>query len=99
MKLWVEDRGLKHAAVTNAPRENAELVLSILGLAEFFDALIIGNDCEHPKPHPSPYLKALEALNMSKDHTFVFEVRNILLQKIVCFFFMKPDNWFCFHSD
>lgn len=25
------------------------------------------------EPHPDPYLKALELLNMSKDHTFVFE--------------------------
>lgn len=74
VKKWVEDRGLKRAAVTNAPRPNAELMLSILGLTDFFQALIIGNECEHAKPHPEPYLKALEILNVSKDHTFVFEV-------------------------
>ncbi|KAJ7011263.1 hypothetical protein D5086_001332 [Populus alba] len=73
MKKWVEDHGLKRAAVTNAPRENAELIISILGLTDFFEALIIGSECEHPKPHPDPYLKALEALKVSKDHTFVFE--------------------------
>ncbi|CAL9029074.1 unnamed protein product [Prunus brigantina] len=73
VKKWVEDRGLKRAAVTNAPRPNAELMLSILGLTDFFQALIIGNECEHAKPHPEPYLKALEILNVSKDHTFVFE--------------------------
>ncbi|KAL5100037.1 hypothetical protein RYX36_004364 [Vicia faba] len=32
-----------------------------------------GDECEHPKPHPEPYLKGLEALKASKDHTFVFE--------------------------
>lgn len=74
VKKWVEDRGLKRAAVTNAPRPNAELMLSILGLTDFFQALIIGNECDHAKPHPEPYLKALEILNVSKDHTFVFEV-------------------------
>jgi beta-phosphoglucomutase-like phosphatase (HAD superfamily) len=74
MKKWVEDHGFKRAAVTNAPRENAELIISILGLTDFFEALIIGSECEHPKPHPDPYLKALEALKVSKDHTFVFEV-------------------------
>lgn len=73
MKKWVEDHGLKRAAVTNAPRENAELIISILGLTDFFEALIIGSECEHPKPHPDPYLEALEALKVSKDHTFVFE--------------------------
>lgn len=70
---WIENRGLKRAAVTNAPRANAELMLSILGLTDFFDAVIIGGECEHAKPHPEPYLKGLEALKASKDHTFVFE--------------------------
>ncbi|KAB1215781.1 Haloacid dehalogenase-like hydrolase domain-containing protein Sgpp [Morella rubra] len=73
VKKWVEDRGLKRAAVTNAPRPNAELMISLLGLSDFFDALVIGEECEHTKPHPDPYLKALEILNVSKDHTFVFE--------------------------
>ncbi|WCJ20712.1 Haloacid dehalogenase-like hydrolase (HAD) superfamily protein [Euphorbia peplus] len=73
VKKWVEDNGLKRAAVTNAPRENAELMISTLGLTDFFDILIIGNECEHPKPHPAPYLKALKELKVSKDHTFVFE--------------------------
>lgn len=73
LKKWVEDRGLKRAAVTNAPRENAELMISALGLSEFFEYVVLGNECEHGKPHPDPYLKALELLNVSKDHTFVFE--------------------------
>ncbi|XP_012842626.1 PREDICTED: haloacid dehalogenase-like hydrolase domain-containing protein Sgpp [Erythranthe guttata] len=70
---WIEDRGLKRAAVTNAPRENAELMISLLGLSDFFQALILGSDCEHAKPFPDPYLKALEILNVSKEHTCVFE--------------------------
>ncbi|XP_009792535.1 haloacid dehalogenase-like hydrolase domain-containing protein Sgpp isoform X2 [Nicotiana sylvestris] len=73
LRKWIEDRGLKRAAVTNAPRENAELCINQLGLADFFDALILGSDCKHAKPYPDPYLKALEVLNVSKDHTFVFE--------------------------
>ncbi|KAH8513765.1 hypothetical protein H0E87_006870 [Populus deltoides] len=73
LKKWVEDHGLKRAAVTNAPRANAELMISLLGLSDFFDAVILGDDCEHAKPHPEPYLKALEVLNVSKDHTFVCE--------------------------
>jgi beta-phosphoglucomutase-like phosphatase (HAD superfamily) len=74
VRKWIEDRGLKRAAVTNAPRANAELMLSILGLTDFFEAVIIGGECEHAKPHPEPYLKGLEALKASKDHTFIFEV-------------------------
>lgn len=73
VRKWIEDHGLKRAAVTNAPRPNAELMLSKLGLSDFFHAVIIGDECEHAKPHPEPYLKGLEALKASKDHTFIFE--------------------------
>ncbi|KAF5460275.1 hypothetical protein F2P56_020156 [Juglans regia] len=73
VKKWIEDRGLKRAAVTNAPKPNAELMISKLGLSDFFDAVILGSDCDHAKPYPDPYLKALEVLHVTKDHTFVFE--------------------------
>ncbi|MCL7027210.1 hypothetical protein MKW94_016550 [Papaver nudicaule] len=70
---WVEDRGLKRAAVTNAPKENAELALSSLGLTEFFQGVVLGDECERAKPFPDPYLKGLKLLSTSPDHTLVFE--------------------------
>ncbi|KAK6262760.1 hypothetical protein QUC31_008576 [Theobroma cacao] len=70
---WIEERGLKRAAVTNAPKQNAEMMISKLGLKDFFDVVILGSDCERAKPYPDPYLKALEVLKVSKDHTFVCE--------------------------
>ncbi|KAA3460317.1 haloacid dehalogenase-like hydrolase domain-containing protein Sgpp isoform X1 [Gossypium australe] len=70
---WIEDHGLKKAAVTNAPRPNAELMISKLGLKDFFDVVIVGSECERAKPYPDPYLKALELLKVSKDHTFICE--------------------------
>ncbi|KAF2316294.1 hypothetical protein GH714_041635 [Hevea brasiliensis] len=39
LKKWIEDRGLKRAAVTNAPRPNAELMISLLG---FQNSLMLG---------------------------------------------------------
>ncbi|KAF5735095.1 haloacid dehalogenase-like hydrolase domain-containing protein Sgpp [Tripterygium wilfordii] len=73
LKKWIEDRGFKRAAVTNAPRPNAELMISALGLSDFFEAVIVGDECEQAKPHPEPYLKALDVLKVSKDHTVIFE--------------------------
>ncbi|TVU31633.1 hypothetical protein EJB05_23328 [Eragrostis curvula] len=70
---WIEGRDLKRAAVTNAPRANAELVLSLLGLTEFFPVLVIGSECDRAKPFPDPYLKALQLIDASPEHTFVFE--------------------------
>ncbi|KAK3014825.1 hypothetical protein RJ639_008301 [Escallonia herrerae] len=73
LRKWIEDHGLKRAAVTNAPRLNADLMISILGLSDFFDYVVLGSDCDRAKPFPDPYLKALEVLGVSKDHTIVFE--------------------------
>ncbi|GFY92060.1 haloacid dehalogenase-like hydrolase (HAD) superfamily protein [Actinidia rufa] len=70
---WIEDRSLKRAAVTNAPRPNAELLISMLSLADFFEIVILGNECERAKPFPDPYLKGLRALEVSPKHTFAFE--------------------------
>ncbi|XP_074573424.1 haloacid dehalogenase-like hydrolase domain-containing protein Sgpp [Curcuma longa] len=70
---WIKDHGLKRAAVTNAPRANAELMISMLGLSDFFQVVIIGSECERAKPFPDPYLKALEELNSSAEHSFIFE--------------------------
>ncbi|GFQ00656.1 haloacid dehalogenase-like hydrolase domain-containing protein sgpp [Phtheirospermum japonicum] len=73
LSKWVEDNGLKRAAVTNAPRDNAEMMIKMSGLGNFFELLIIGSECERAKPFPDPYLKALEQLGVSSEHAFVFE--------------------------
>ena len=71
---WIEDRGLRRAAVTNAPRSNAELLISMLGLSDFFEILVLASECDRVKPFPAPYLKALQELDISHKHAFVFEV-------------------------
>ncbi|KAB1225035.1 Haloacid dehalogenase-like hydrolase domain-containing protein Sgpp [Morella rubra] len=73
LQKWIEERGLKRAAVTSAPRPNAELLISMIGLSDFFEILVLGNECERQKPFPDPYLKALQALEVSDKHAFVFE--------------------------
>ena len=71
---WIEEHGLKRAAVTNAERSNAELLISTLGLSDFFEVVVLANDCERQKPFPDPYLRALQVLEVSSKHTLVFEV-------------------------
>ncbi|RVW15535.1 Haloacid dehalogenase-like hydrolase domain-containing protein Sgpp [Vitis vinifera] len=43
---WVEEQGLRRAAVTSAPRSNVELLIPMLGLLDFFETIVIGSDCE-----------------------------------------------------
>uniref|UniRef100_A0A7N0V9E0 Haloacid dehalogenase-like hydrolase domain-containing protein Sgpp n=1 Tax=Kalanchoe fedtschenkoi TaxID=63787 RepID=A0A7N0V9E0_KALFE len=70
---WITDRSLKRAAVTNAPRSNAELLLSMLGLSNFFKTLVIGTEWGRPKPCPDAYLKGIEMLQVSPKRAVVFE--------------------------
>ncbi|KAJ6344543.1 hypothetical protein OIU76_006129 [Salix suchowensis] len=67
---WIEDCGLRRAAVTNAPRSNAELLISMLGLSDFFESLVLASECDRVKPFPDPYLKALQELGISHHHAF-----------------------------
>jgi len=64
---------IKLACVTNAPKENAELLLDALNVRDYFEFVILGDECEFGKPHPAPYLKALERFQVSPDECIVFE--------------------------
>ncbi|MGA7808474.1 HAD family hydrolase [Bradyrhizobium sp.] len=72
--LALADRaGIPTVAVTNAPRLNAELLLSGLGIAHRFKAVIIGDELAHGKPHPMPYLEGLRAVNAVPEASLAFE--------------------------
>lgn len=65
--------GIARAAVTNAPRANAELMLGKLGLIDEMQTLVIGDELAHGKPHPLPYLTALERLGARAGEARVYE--------------------------
>jgi HAD superfamily hydrolase (TIGR01509 family) len=60
-------------AVTNAPRLNAEMLLSGLGIAGRFKVLVIGDELTHGKPHPMPYLEGLRAVGAAPKASVAFE--------------------------
>jgi HAD superfamily hydrolase (TIGR01509 family) len=68
-----EAAGLPMAAVTNAPRANAELILEGLGIAHRFQVLVIGAELTHGKPHPLPYLEGVRLLGARPQHCIAFE--------------------------
>lgn len=68
-----EERNVPVAAVTNAPRANAEMMLDGLGIRHRFGALIIGDELEQAKPHPLPYLKGLRLLGGDAAKSVAFE--------------------------
>jgi len=70
---WARDRGIPCGVVTNAPRENAMLMLAACRLAERFDVAVFGEELSHPKPHPMPYLVGLDKLGGRADRALAFE--------------------------
>ena len=72
--LALADRAnIPMVAVTNAPRLNAEMLLSGLGITDRFKVLVIGDELPHGKPHPMPYLEGLRLADAAADLSIAFE--------------------------
>jgi HAD superfamily hydrolase (TIGR01509 family) len=70
---WLEGRSLRTAAVTNAPKDNTQLMLSALHLDSYFEAVVLGEECARAKPHPDPYQQALQLLGLQPHEAIVIE--------------------------
>ncbi|MGI1661678.1 HAD family hydrolase [Palleronia sp. KMU-117] len=67
------DEGWALAVVTNAPPENADAMLSAIGLRHHFEVVVSGEACPRGKPFPDPYLAALDALGVAAAEALAFE--------------------------
>ncbi|MCP3472064.1 HAD-IA family hydrolase [Bradyrhizobium sp. CCGUVB1N3] len=65
--------GIPMVAVTNAPRLNAQMLLSGLGIMDRFKAIVIGDELPHGKPHPLPYLEGLRFAGAAAHASIAFE--------------------------
>lgn len=70
---WANAHGCKQAVVTNAPRVNAEYMLSVLHLQDKFDRVVIAEDIGIPKPDPAPYLHILAYFGLNPEQAIAFE--------------------------
>ncbi len=73
--------GIPMVAVTNAPRLNAELLLSGLGITHRFKAIVIGDELPHGKPHPLPYLEGLRFVGAKRAN--LDRVRGLPLRRAI----------------
>ena len=58
---------------TGGYRRLAWKSLEILGLKDYFEILVSGEDVEHPKPHPETFLKCAERMGVAPEYCQVFE--------------------------
>lgn len=70
---WANQEQVAIAVVTNAPRANAEFMLTVLQLAQVFDTVILGDELERGKPDPLPYQEAIARLGVTASESLVFE--------------------------
>jgi sugar-phosphatase len=73
MLYQIKKAGHKLAVVTNCNREVSEEILKYTNLMQYFEFIIIGNECNMPKPFPDPYKKAIDTFNSTNDKTIIFE--------------------------
>ncbi len=70
---WADAQHLDKAVVTNAPVENVDFMLSVLGLGDRFSTIVLGETLERGKPDPLPYQVALERLSITAQSAVAFE--------------------------
>jgi beta-phosphoglucomutase len=70
---WAAGCEVPCGVVTNAPRANAEAMLSGLGFADRFSVVVIGDELARGKPDPLPYLTGLHRLGGEAARAIAFE--------------------------
>lgn len=65
--------GYKIALASSSTKEWVTQYLDELGLLNYFDVIITGDDVEKVKPAPDLYLKAIEVLNIQSTEAVAFE--------------------------
>ena len=68
-----KEAGVKCAIGSSGCRENVEMIIEGLGIADLIDASISGSDVTHGKPHPEIFIKAYEALGLKAEECIVVE--------------------------
>jgi len=68
----LREKGIKTALVTMSMRRMAEEVAKAIPF-DAFDVIVAGDDVEHGKPHPEPYLLAAALLGESPSDCIAFE--------------------------
>ncbi len=64
-------KGLKLAVGSSS--KNAKHILKLVGIIDYFDTIVDGNDVLYPKPHPEVFLKGASILGCHPNECIVFE--------------------------
>ena len=69
----MKEEGHSVCIVTNCNRDTCHAILEYIKIDQYIDYIIIGNECERPKPYPDPYLTAIRSLHTTSNRCIIFE--------------------------
>jgi len=69
----LRDSGWKQAIASSAPRQNVEVMLRVLDLTQYLDAIVAAEDVTIGKPDPQVFLTAARKLAVPPDRCVVVE--------------------------
>lgn len=70
---FLKERNYKMAVGTSSNRESAIERLTSVGIIDYFDYIVAGDDVENGKPSPDIFLKIAEHFNVKPENCMVFE--------------------------
>ncbi len=76
VRIWLErlrDAGVPCAIGSSTHRANIDLILKLVGLAEFFQAIVTAEDVKQGKPDPEVFLTAAARIQRAPESCVVFE--------------------------
>ncbi len=73
LKLIKKESEIKIVLVTSNKKKLVRIILEKIKLEQFFDLIVTSEDTVKQKPHPEPYLKAIEILNLNPSECVAYE--------------------------
>ncbi len=70
---YIRNNGLKCAVATSTRRESAEKTLHEIGVWDYLDAVVYGDEVEHGKPEPDIFLRAAKEIGVNPSEAVVVE--------------------------
>ena len=73
---YCKEHNIKMAIATSTARDKQTKVLTQLGIIDYFDYMVFGDEIKNSKPAPDIYLKVYEHYNLDKDEMINYEDSN-----------------------
>ena len=70
---YCKENNIKMAIATSTARDKQTKVLTELGIIDYFDYMVFGDEIKNSKPAPDIYLKVFEHYNYDKDEMIICE--------------------------